>query len=46
MKSDIDTIFTNKDIYTLSDNKRELLFKDNRFVDTKPYVLYNGKLVK
>lgn len=40
-----DTIFINEDNYTLSltDNKRELLFKKNQFVDT---VLHNGKWIK
>ena len=42
-------IFVQEEIYTLmlTENKRELIFnKDNIFIDTKPYILYNGDLIK
>ena len=40
-------IAIHKDIYTLmvTDNKRKLIYNNNQFIDTKPLILKNGKLL-
>ena len=45
---DTSTITIKEQLYTLkvTDNKRELIYKDNKFVDTKPYIINSTKEIK